>query len=296
MSFKLIVKYSTLFLSLLLATVCNAQVDTLKSPTMRIVLKDGSVLIGRIASTENKTLNFITSAQIKIQVPQSEIEEISRLDEFKTLSPSVNEDSLKSSDRNLSRMFFFPTARPIGQNQGYLHADYLQFPTLGVGLGNFLSLNIGLNMVTLLSNPLFIFNGKVTPYQNEWSAFSAGLIYAASTESSSSNEIFSFAYFLSTLGNSDYNATIGVGYDFRSRHGSVYPLLILGGEVKLKDGFKLMTENWIQGNDEFSIGSIGIRIYGEKWSADIAIASDLNESYHRVIIPWLSFTYNFSLK
>jgi hypothetical protein len=99
---------------------------------------------------------------------------------------------------------------------------------------------------------------------------------------------------LATYGDDLAAITFGGGWGFAKDRFSNTPVWMLGGELKIADGFKLITEHWIPTRTNEKLSSIGIRIYGHNFAADIGFVhpSD-SDPVGFSNIPWLGFAYNF---
>lgn len=77
-------------------------------------------------------------------------------------------------------------------------------------------------------------------------------------------------------------------------------MLILGGELKLSNSAKLISENWIPTSPEsVKIYSLGVRFFGKKVAGDFGLMYPLGNDGESIsgwpFIPWISLSYNFDL-
>ncbi|MDP2038188.1 MAG: hypothetical protein Q8L04_12470, partial [Ignavibacteria bacterium] len=54
----------------------HAQVDTLKSPTMKVILSDSTIYWGRITSSDAERIILSTKSGTEISIPKKQISEI----------------------------------------------------------------------------------------------------------------------------------------------------------------------------------------------------------------------------
>ncbi len=110
-----------------------------------------------------------------------------------------------------------------------------------------------------------------------------------------STDGFGIAYGVSTIGNSDVSGTIGLGWGYSGEDMMNKPILLLGGEARVSQSLKLISENWIFPDTDFSLISFGVRFFGKKLATDLALMYPLgaNMGDGWPFFPWMSFAYNF---
>lgn len=253
----------------------------------KVILKDGSEFYGRLIQADSLKLKFKTESGSEYVIVKNQIEEIFEEENFYKYG----------DDPNKSRLFLAPTGRNLKGGTGYFSVNELLFPIIAFGITDYFTLAGGISLVPGLENQLLYFNGKAGIYQSDELNFSAGLLYTSIT--SSNQEGLSIIYGNGTYGGSESSLTIGAGYALTKSDNDNYPMLILGGELKISSSTKLITENWIStAPNTAQILSLGIRFFGNKLAGDFGLVMPVDKSgtiSGFPFIPWLGFNYNFGM-
>lgn len=267
-----------------------AQQDTTQVPAIyRVILKDGSEIIGTIQSSDSSKLGFASVSKITMEIPRTQIKSLEQL------SGNIVQGEFMQSDPNYTRLFFAPTGRPLRDGQGYFSTYEVFFPFLAVGIGDAVTLSGGMSIVPGAESQIFYLAPKITPLHLKNIDVSAGLLYINGTASSSSG--LGIIYGVGTYGTSDRALTLGLGWGFSSGEVANKPILLIGGEYRVSRNVKLITENWIPPEIDLVIYSFGLRFFGERLAADLGfIRPSKFTSNGFPFIPWVGFAYNFGTK
>ena len=103
-------------------------------------------------------------------------------------------------------------------------------------------------------------------------------------------------YGVGTYGSHDAALTAGLGWGFAEGEVSNKPVLMLGGELRVSNSVKLLTENWFPPGTDIFLYSFGIRFFGESLAADLGFIGSSKGWGGFPFIPWLGFAYNFGAK
>jgi len=266
------------------------QQDTTQTPSIyRVILKDGSEIIGTIRSSDSTTISFLSVSKITMEIPRAQVKSLEQLSGKIVLGEFVQ------SDPNYTRLFFAPTGRPLKDGQGYFSAYELFFPFLAVGIGDIVTLSGGMSIVPGAESQLFYLAPKVTPVHLKNIDIAAGLLYINGTASRTSG--LGIIYGVGTYGTSDRALTAGIGWGFASGELANKPVLLIGGEYRISRNIKFITENWIPPEANLVIYSFGVRFFGERLAADLGfIRPSKFEVDGFPFIPWIGFAYNFGAK
>ena len=101
------------------------------------------------------------------------------------------------------------------------------------------------------------------------------------------------AYGVVTTGRPDASLTVGAGAGYRRYEGdtATTAIFMIGGERRLRGGIKWVTENYIwSGGDGILSG--GLRFYGERLSADVALFAPIGISEF-VLLPLVNVVWTF---
>lgn len=253
-------------------------------------LKDGSEFIGHVVSEDSLHINFETLSGTKIDIKRNQIEEIK----------TVRSDYAIGEDPNQSRLFLAPTGKNLKGGTGYFSINELLFPMLAFGITDYFTLAGGISILPGSSDQLYYINGKARAVHVKNFDLSAGVLYTNITGAEESG--LTLIYGNGTYGTNNASVTIGAGLSFSNDNNSGnYPLLILGGDIKISNSLKFITENWISTSPESAqIFSFGIRFFGRSLAGDFGLIHIRDGGGDSAIegwpfFPWIGLNYNFDL-
>jgi hypothetical protein len=256
----------------------------------RVIIKDGSAIVGTILSSTVDTLVVQTGSGIVMAIPRRSVTSMEKL-----RGTIVNGEYMRV-DPNGARLLFGPTARPLKGGSGYFAAYEIFFTYLSVGVSDFLSLGGGMTLVPGAPSQVFYLAPKIAITTNdEMFSGAIGAFYMNATSGSADG--MSIVYGAGTYGTPRAGVTLGVGYGYSQGEFSDSPVILIGGEVQASNSVKFITENWFPVGSDFSILSFGFRFFGDNLAADLGFfypmwkGSGISEGFP--FIPWLGFAYNF---
>lgn len=262
-----------------------ARQDSTTTEVHKLYLKDGSILVGNIISEDDTSIRFKTVSHIELVVPKDQIKK------REIISGAMVEGEFWRKDPNRTRMLFAPTARPLKTGQGYFSIYEIFFPFVAVGVTDFISLAGGMTLVPGASSQLFYIAPKITPIHLDKFDLAAGVLYIVIPEESENAGI---VYGVTTYGSEKASLTVGLGWGFLGSDFSNKPVVVLGGDLRLSDKTKLITENWLIPNSDVSLVSLGIRFFGENLAADFGLVFPAGADIEGFpFLPWVGFSYNF---
>ena len=191
------------------------------------------------------------------------------------------------ADPNATRLFFGPTGRSLKRGQAYLGVYEFFLPFMQVGVTDRFSIGGG--------TPLFFGAGEsdrpfwITPKIQVLDRRNTQIAVGVFHGFSGSGGFGGIAYVVGTTGDdrSSFTAGVGVGY---SGAGGGAGVLMVGGESQARRNMKFITENYFwQGGHAVITG--GVRFFGERLSADLALASPVTEGFF--VGPLVNFVYIF---
>lgn len=283
--------------------------------TKRVVLDDGTVIVGEVQDPTADPVVVVGSNGVEQRIPQARIVEITDLldGQFTRYDPAR------------TRLFFSPTARSLGSGGKRFSAYYL-FPSFAVGLSDRVDLSVGSTIPFISSEGVFLGlngNAKATVVERDGfaAALGASVVIPISTEEPTPG-VGGTVYALSTIGGDAGAVTLGAyGFYVISSDDELNAdlgdgaALLLGFERQISDRFKFVSENYLllafvqeyegydpnTGDDitstatEVMFGTLtGIRFFGDKLAADIAVALGAYEGEVATIpIPYLGMSYTF---
>jgi hypothetical protein len=212
--------------------------------------------------------------------------------EVSDLQGEMRGGQLYRTDPNSTRLFLAPTGRGLKAGQGYFADYFLFFPTVAVGVTDFLALSGGVSLVPGAESQLAYFAPKLTFPISPQVGLSTGLLHLAIPEDT---DDVTLGYAVGTFGNACNGLTLGAALPLNSNEDK-NPVLLIGGEAQMSNSAKLITENWIfTGNTTTVLFSGGIRFFGEKLAVDIALigSDELFEGQGFPFVPWVDFSVFF---
>jgi len=273
--------------ALLQTTRAQQDTSSVKKP-QRLILKDGSEVIGIILAEDSLQLEFKTLSGVSMVIKRDQVRESERL------SGEIVDGRYKRYDPNRTRLFFAPTGRALKQGEGYFSAYQIFFPFVAVGMTDFLTLAGGISLIPGADEQIYYFAPKVTPVHLEKVDLSAGMLYINATGSDFSG--LGILYGVGTYGTQDAALTAGLGWGFAQGELANEPIVLLGGELRISNSVKLVTENWLPPRTEDLFYSFGVRFFGESLSADLGFIGTTRTFTGFPFIPWVGFSYNFGAK
>lgn len=255
-------------------------------------MNDGTTIRGRVVSESAETVTIETVGGISITVARADITSI------RAASGQVVDGRFVLADPNRTRLFFGPSARPLRAGEGYVSSYMLFFPFAGYGITDRLSIAGGTPIFPEIIGEVFYFAPKFTVLSRPNTDLAVGalaLVLSRNLDEGSAGIL----YGVGTFGEPDRAVTLGAGWGFalggeESRVGGD-PVLLAGGELRMTDRTKLLTENWIAvgGGGTDGIVTGGVRFFGERLSADLGIGLGMESDRVHCCVPLVNFVYHF---
>jgi hypothetical protein len=260
-------------------TPIPAASDTLRE----IHLADGSVLIGRIESVTRDRVTVVTQAGLRVELDAAQIRSAAPV--------RVREGRVVREDPTGTRLFFAPTGRSLDAGEGYFGVYELFFPFLTYGVTDRFTIAAGTPVVPGAIGEFGYVAPKLTIIRSERVNVGTG-VFAGFAE----GELGGIAYGVGTWGSRDNAFTGGVGFAFGGGEFFDEPILMLGGETRLGQQTKLLTENYFVPGESGALLSGGIRYFGERISADLGIGGFFSGEESECCLPLVNVVYTFGRK
>ncbi len=269
-------------------TAASSPTTVVADTVSEIRLKDGSLLVGRVASGSETQVVLVTQSGRRLEIPRVEIVSIRRA----TLQPN---GEVWGDDPNLSRLFFSPTGRSLAKGEGYVSAYFLFLPFVGYGVTDWLTIAGGTPILPGLIGEVFYVAPKVRVLQHGKTSVSVGALSFLATRAVDEGSA-GILYGVGTYGSRDHAITLGAGWFYAQGDGfagtSDEPVLLIGGERRISRRVKLVTENWLSVNPGVNgVISGGFRFIGERLSADLGFAGALDGG--GCCAPLINFSWGF---
>ena len=246
-----------------------------------IRLTDGSVLFARVTEVEGDMIVLVTSGGARLEVARSQIREV------RVAEGRIVEGEFWRKDPNLSRLFFTATGRTLEKGDAYVGTTLIVLPWVAVGVSDRVTLAAGASLF-ISEFQLFYVAPKVQLVRTPTVQVSVGtLIFFANDERVGIN------YGVGTFGTPDNSLTVGLGFGFEGDDFSNQPVAMIGGETRASRRIKLITENYFLPGETGLLVSAGLRIIGERFSTDLALAGAGGDGDFLCCFPLVSFSYAF---
>ncbi len=253
---------------------------------MEIRLVDGSILYGRIVAADGERITIATESGARTEVSRSQIASVRA-----STSRLVNGERW-TEDPNATRLFFGPTGRAIGRGTGYFAVYELLMPFLSYGITDRISISGGTPVIPGLIGELMYVAPKVTVVSRPGVDLAAGVLAFYVPEEDVSLGLF---YGVSTFGSSDKALTVGVGLPFITGGEDFVDRIVvmLGGEARMSQRTKFITENYFVPGESGALVSGGVRFFGERLSADAGLGLAVGPDGGGCCLPIVNFVYSF---
>ena len=254
------------------------------SMVTQLMLRDGTVLIGKVIEVTPPTVRFRSS------LGESTIA-IASVTSARTVALSAMHDgAIWPEDPSRTRLLFAPTGRMLRASETYFTDAYLFFPGVQTGLTDNISIGGGMSLFPGIGpdEQIFYLTPKVGVVQGPLVNVAVGALVAGAKVLSDYSP-FGIGYGVATIGDEESSVTVGAGFGFsRSETGSL-GLLMVGGTTRVSRGIALVSENYLStGSGNRALWSGGVRFIGERLSTDLALAGNGAGA-----APYLAFIYRF---
>ena len=246
-----------------------------------IRLTDGSVLFASVTEVTGDTIVLVTSGGARLEVERSQIREA------RVAEGRVVEGEFWRKDSNTSRLFFTATGRTLDKGDWYAGTTLIILPWVAVGLSDRVTLAAG-GSLFISEFQWFYVAPKVQLLRTPMAQFSVGtLIFFVEDEE------VGITYGVGSFGTPDNSLTVGLGLGFSGADYSSQPVAMIGGETRASRRIKLITENYFLPGETGVLFSGGLRIIGERFSTDLALAGGGGDGDFFCCFPLVNFSYAF---
>lgn len=244
-------------------------------------LRDGSVVYGRVEAVADGRVTFRTQTGGTLEVAAADIVALT------TLEGRLVAGEMWKEDPNPTRLFFGPTARPLRKGEVYLGVYEIFLPFVQVGVTDRISIGGGTPLVFGGSGDRpFWFTPKITLLSRPRTQVAAGAMHIMNVD----GDNLGIAYGAVTQGTRDTAVSLGLGVAYERFEDASAPVLMIGGEHRVRRNLKLVTENYVF--DGGGILSAGVRFLSGRLSADLGLAAPLGVD-ELFVFPLVNFVWTF---
>lgn len=282
---------STLALFLLLSLAAQAQPADAR---LRVVLTDGTVLVGTVQDADADPVVVVTDAGIEQRVPAAQV---------RAIEPLVR-GRFTRTDPNGSRQFFVPTARTLGRGTARLGTSLYILPGVAYGVTDWLDLSAATLVGAGDGFAGFVnLNAKAALLRTPGGGLAIGASALAPFGSGVDDAVFGGTlYAVGTFGDVTRSATAGVVgfYGVNLDTGDAFTsfgegvLLALGGELQVNNWLKVMAEGYVPIAEGAEGGALlpGVRFFGDRFSVDLYGVVAIGDG-GGAFAPLANFSYTF---
>jgi hypothetical protein len=289
-----------------------AEIESIKEK----VLAEENISSDKNTTSSVEDLKTLESVKDKLIKKEAEITVKKQLEtEIKETQRHV--DSLEKGTKiywfpnpNDTRHFFAPTARPLGQGNGYLQDIGVLIGGANYGITDNLSVGFMASLIPFIdvTQQLLAFTPKVGFNINDNFSIGGGAVYLSGAGLAQMGVI----YGVTTIGNTDTNLSLAVGGALGniSRGGALKPIKeqdiitganafigMVGGMHRIFETVSIVSENWIV-HDSVSqkntfMFSYGFRFFSENSSWDLGIVYPMIPTISTFPLPYVDFVWDF---
>jgi hypothetical protein len=246
-------------------------------------LTDGSSVIGRVESIGEGRFVFRSTAGVEMTV------ELETVRSLKPITGRIVRGELWREDPNQTRLFFGPTGRSLKKGEVYFGVYEVLLPFVQVGITDRLSIGGGTPLIFGDFERPYWVTPKFEVMRHRKTSASVGVMHFFNIDEAS----IGIAYGVVTHGSGDSAVTAGAGYSYArtDRDDAGSAVVMLGGEHRVTKRVKLVTENYLFKGGGFASG--GIRLFGEKLSADFGLVLPLFKDEGLLVFPMINIVRKF---
>tara|TARA_R100001143_G_scaffold37173_1_gene34680 strand:- start:24906 stop:25784 length:879 start_codon:yes stop_codon:yes gene_type:complete len=280
--------FISILLSLSFTTVSQAQDNV--GETVRITTSDGNVLMGVIEQENDDQVIIRVDGIGEVTVQKSNIKK------FEIINP----DRIRNGDYwfdnpHGTRYFFAPNAIGLQKGTGYYQNAWIFFNNVNYGISNNFSIGAGLIPGFLFgggldATPLWILPKFSIPVSGDNFHLGVGAMIGGII-GSGSGALF---YGSGTVGSTDKNLTVGLGYGASGGELSSTPLVNISGMYRAKRTIYMLGELYVlPGIDGSGVALMGARWAPENFAVDFGLILPLEDTGDFIAIPWLGVSIPF---
>ena len=283
-------RFGTLIFSFALIFVITSSAYAQQSDLYRVETTDGNTFVGQLISETDEAITILTESAGEITISRKNIRKMTLLE-----NDQMREDGYWHDNPQSTRYLFAPNAIGLRKGEGYYQNTWILFNNVNYGITNNFSLGAG-------TVPLFLFGSSSTPFwimpklsipvANDLVHLSAGaLIGGVIGEEDGSGGLL---YGTGTVGDTNKNLTLGLGYAYGGGEISSTPVVNISGMYRTGQSIYFISENYfIPDTDAGGLVSFGVRWAPENFAVDFALLRPLEDFGGFVGLPWLGLTIPF---
>jgi len=283
-------RFGTLIFSFALIFVITSSAYAQQSDLYRVETTDGNTFVGQLISETDEAITILTESAGEITISRKNIRKMTLLE-----NDQMREDGYWHDNPQSTRYLFAPNAIGLRKGEGYYQNTWILFNNVNYGITNNFSLGAGTVPLFLFgssSTPCWIMPKLSIPVASDLVHLSAGaLIGGVIGEEDGSGGLL---YGTGTVGDTNKNLTLGLGYAYGGGEISSTPVVNISGMYRTGQSIYFISENYfIPDTDAGGLVSFGVRWAPENFAVDFALIRPLEDLGSFVGLPWLGLTIPF---
>ena len=285
------------FMLLINLTFAVAQKKEQQTQVVIVEMNDGNKIQGKILEKSGDTVVIESITLGKLMLSTKNIKSI----------VDVNPEQMKNGEYwfenpHATRNFFAPTGFGLHKGEGYYQNVMVFVHQVSYGFTDNFTVGAGFDIIGPITGhtPYMMYvTPKVSvPVSKNFHLGGGALIGTFGGDAFEGNRTTAgILYGVGTVGNTNHNATLGIGYGLENGNFAQRPVFMLGGQTRVGRKFSLMTENYFL--SEFGLLTFGCRFMNTSFAFDFGVAKPLlfNEDDDiSFAIPYLSVSFPFGKK
>ena len=244
-------------------------------------LADGSVIIGRITEVDSERVVITTVGGGRLEIARTEV----RL--LRPATGRVVDGQYWNPDPANTRLYFTSTGRTLDAGEAYIGTYIIILPFAAVGVTDRIMIYGGAPLTVGEFQPYYL-GSKVQVVRKPGVQASIGTLAFVYDD-----DVAGIAFGVGTFGSEDRAISAGLGYFYSGDDVVNEPAFMLGAESRVSRRMKLITENYILPDAVGVLFSGGVRIIGDRFSAEIGVFGAGVDGEANCCLPLVNFNYTF---
>lgn len=260
-----------------------------------IVLQDGSEITGEILINRVDSLSIFAKSLGYLSFAQSDIDTIYLYDGSRVFEEFVDEQTWFTPPIT-SINFLTETAFALEEGESYYQNVLFFGNKFGYGITNRFTINGGFEWYSIafetgypafLIAPKYTFTNTNSPVQM---AIGSNFLLSPNYRS---YDLGGTLYGVATIGNVNYNLSLGVGLVYSSGEIADIPVFQLSGQARLSRHFAFIVDSLTAKYDSYYLNTLGssmLRYMTDTWLVDIGVVLSLDDNF---ALPLANFAIKF---
>lgn len=244
-------------------------------------LADGSVIIGRITEVDAQRVIITTVGGGTLEIDRTQVRSL------RPATGRVVDGQYWNPDPADTRLYFTATGRTLEAGEAYVGTYLIILPFAAAGLTDRIMIYGGAPLTVGQFQPYYL-GSKVQVVRTPEVQASIGTLAFVYDD-----DVAGIAFGVGTFGSEDRAFSAGLGYFYSGDDVVNQPAFMFGAENRVSRRMKLISENYILPDAVGALFSGGVRIIGDRFSAEIGIFGSAGDGEGNCCFPLINFNYTF---